>query len=263
MKALTLADLLSIQNSVSLLQTAVERFIVRPNGSGFSQGISGFVFDIMGPEEIALEADITDHYVEANYAIQDHIAIRPEKYIMRGYVGDLSNTLERADTAQLGALQTLALVPGFSPDFVQGALEVYESILVAYQNARNVVQQAQSLYQLFNQKGTASTKQQAAYNYFYGLWATRQLCTVETPYQVFENMAIESVRPVQNEETKSFSDFSVTFKKIRTASTIVSLDVIRSIGRAANLYAPLIEKGKSVGQPADQIQLALAFPPAS
>ena len=46
-------------------------------------------FDYIEDETLSCEASITDNYVESNYAIQDHIAIKPKVYRLRGCVGEI------------------------------------------------------------------------------------------------------------------------------------------------------------------------------
>lgn len=46
-------------------------------------------FDYLEDETLTTEASITDNYVESNYSIQDHIAIKPKIYRLRGCVGEI------------------------------------------------------------------------------------------------------------------------------------------------------------------------------
>lgn len=46
-------------------------------------------FDYIEDETSAIEASITDNYVESNYSIQDHIAIKPKVYRLRGCIGEI------------------------------------------------------------------------------------------------------------------------------------------------------------------------------
>lgn len=46
-------------------------------------------FDYIDDESCTVEAAITDNFVETNYALQDHIAIKPKIYRLRGCVGEL------------------------------------------------------------------------------------------------------------------------------------------------------------------------------
>ena len=46
-------------------------------------------FDYLEDETLSTEVSITDNYVESNYAIQDHIAVKPKIYRLRGCVGEI------------------------------------------------------------------------------------------------------------------------------------------------------------------------------
>lgn len=47
------------------------------------------LFDYIQDETSSVEADITDNWVESNYSLQDHIAIKPRMYRLRGCVGEV------------------------------------------------------------------------------------------------------------------------------------------------------------------------------
>lgn len=46
-------------------------------------------FDYLSEESNTVEASITDNWVENNYSRQDHIAVKPRVYRLRGYVGEV------------------------------------------------------------------------------------------------------------------------------------------------------------------------------
>ena len=70
---LTLSSFASIEGSIS-------------STSAFANPQT-FLFHYNGEESITLDADITDHFVESNVALQDHIARRPVTYSVTGYIG--------------------------------------------------------------------------------------------------------------------------------------------------------------------------------
>ena len=47
------------------------------------------LFDYIQDETSTVSADITDNWVESNYTLQDHIAIKPRIYRLRGCVGEV------------------------------------------------------------------------------------------------------------------------------------------------------------------------------
>ncbi len=246
-------------NRALLLEQAVASFVVRPTGGPGQKGISGFVFDILDDERVSLESEITDHYVEENIAIQDHIALRPERFTLRGFIGELTDIPPFSLTAIADVIPRLTILDEYLPEFTKQATQVYDALALVQALAGNALQQAQTLYGIFTQKSTTSTRQQNVYNYFYSLWWTRQLVSVETPYTIFENMAIERVEPCQRGETRIVSDFSITFKKIRTVQTLATRPSTVASGRAADMVASIANKGKSVGQSSSLANLTKSF----
>lgn len=211
---------IAIQNSASLIANVANQYIVSANGA--PPGISGFVFDIIDVEEISLQSDITDHYIETNSAIQDHIAQKPVKFTLKGYVGELKQIFDLQITdvfAQVaGLLPVAALLPNFN---VQDA-QVYSAIAEAAAQAQSAIAAISSVSSLITQLNGVATYQQQAYSQLYGLWLNRTLCTVQTPFGLLTNMAIEDLRPSQPGDTKFVSSFSITFKQIQQVGTAVN-----------------------------------------
>lgn len=218
-----------LQQASNLVTSAANQFIVRPLGAPNLTGISGYIFDILDDEEISLDSEITDNYVESNYAIQDHIALKPVKFTLRGYVSELLDSTPNALAAIYTRLKGLQTLGGLAPDFNVQDSQFYTKVNDTVQKVTNVFNQAKSVFQLFNVASTSTNKQQKVYQYFYGLWSTRQLCSVETPFGLFENMAIESVRALQSGDTRFISDFSVTFKQIQVVQSITVSNAVGSL----------------------------------
>ncbi len=208
-----------IQNAGNLISSAVDQAIVRPLGMPNLNGVSGMVMDILEDEEILIDSDITDHYVEQNYAIQDHIALKPIRFSLKGYVGEQVDVLPNALASIFTQVTGLVTLGGLAPQFNLQDSQFYAKVNDVAQKGINVIKQARNIFQLFNQSSTTTNKQQTIYQYFFNMWKTRQLCSVETPYAIFENMAIESIRALQAGDTNMISEFVVTFKQIRTVAT--------------------------------------------
>ena len=88
----------AIPNGQAYVDGLVNKYVLRTKNS---QGIGGFVFDYLGDVNVSLQADITDHFAEDNTAIQDHVAMRPIKVVMRGFVSEL---VMKAPQGVVGAL---------------------------------------------------------------------------------------------------------------------------------------------------------------
>lgn len=209
-----------VQNVSNLIKSVVQQYIVKPTGSS----VSGFVFDIIDDETINFESDITDHYVEANYAIQDHIAQRPLRFTLKGFAGELTDFFSKNSLDLLNAIQTLGSVAGLNPPFAAQAAQVYADAAGVVSQVNQYIQQVSNLKNVFTDTNTSSTKQQLGYRYFFKLWQTRQVCVIETPFEIFESMVIERVQVTQRGDTKEVSDFEVTFKQIR----VVDIQIVQN-----------------------------------
>jgi prophage DNA circulation protein len=208
-------DISSISDFIS---NTVDQYIVRPTGNLI--GVDGFIFDIIDNEEVIADSEITDHYVEDNFAIADHIALKPVIFTLRGFVGEITRQNENASQINQ-LLNNIANISAFLPVFADQASQVYKQLTNLNNSAVNVLNLATSIYGLYSDYSTTTNKQQGAYNYFKALRDSRILCQVETPFGVFNNMAILRLQAVQKGDTKLISDFLVTFKEIRTVSSLI------------------------------------------
>lgn len=210
-----------LQNAENFVSEITKQAIVRPFGSPNLTGMSGLLLDILEEEEIALDSDITDHYVQENYAVQDHISLKPLRFSLRGQVGELIDDIPNALASIFTQVTGLATLGGLAPQFNIQDTEFYAQINNVVQLGTNILKQVRNSYQLFNQSATTSTRQQTVYQYLVDMRNSRQFFTVETPFAVFDNMAIESLRVLQNGETNSISEFTVTFKQIKVVYTSI------------------------------------------
>lgn len=211
-----------VSSSLNLVSNVANQYIVRPTGTVPTSGINGFVFDFLGEEEITLESDITDHYVEDNYAIQDHIAQKPVRYVAKGYVGELINIFPNSLLSILTTVQTLDAIDVFKPTFSAQANQVYNQISAVGNQVANVIGQATSIYDLLSGVSTTANRQQNAYVTFVNFWQNRTSCTIETPWGVLYSMYVERITPAQQENTQIISEFTVTFKQIRLTTTLTT-----------------------------------------
>ena len=210
------------------LNQALNLVLVSPSNPIQNMGISGFLFDVIGDEEVSLDSEITDHFVEDNTAVQDHIALRSPKVTVRGYVGDLSVAVQGLAQLAQSIVERLTLLETLIPALTTQATQSFNNIQSISQ-VTYLVAQASNLYNIFSNANASNLKQQTAFNYFMALWASRTLCSVQTPFQIFNNMAIENVRALQPGESLYMGDFSVTFKSIRTVRSQISLGSIPTL----------------------------------
>lgn len=242
--ALPIADsITTFSNNLAFISSATKQAVVKPQNF---EGIAGFLFDIPKREEINLSADITEHYIENNTVINDHIALKPETLTLEGFVGELKFKSNRSLPILGGVVDKLNLIDGFFPDITTQANQLYTQT----ENALNVANQAkkntENIYGLFNDLDSSSkeTKQAKAFYFFYALWQSREVFTVDTPWHVFTNMFIIDLKAMQ-EENNYLTNFSVTLKKIRFAENI---QVKQRQGRNGQQNSKISNNGKTKGK---------------
>lgn len=213
------------------------------------------LFHYEGENTSTIESDITDHYIEDNSSIQDQIALKPVIITTQGFIGELNDVPPNKffQAAQLVA-QKLTVLGAYTPALSTTALIAYNEALFAYQTVQNAANAAQSAWSSVSGSGSSGTsviggngvtnepnqsKQQQYYQLLYGYWLNRTLFTVQTPWAIFTDMAIKSIRAIQAADTVMISDFEVTFKQIRFAKVLA----------AATLYSnPTNAQTRSVNQ---------------
>lgn len=242
----------SIQDFIS---SVADSYVVRPTGDYPNKiGTGGFLFDILDQEEAVVEAEATDHYVEKNYAVQDHIAIRPIIFTLKGFVGELNDISIIGQTSILTKIQSLGDLGGLAPDLGQQAAQVYSKISSVTAKVNSVINQANNIFDIFRAKNTSATRAQEAFIFFSNLCTNRILCSVETPFgnKPFENMMVMRVSAINRGETKIISDFTVMFKQIRTVETITEINPKIFEGRASEMFSNSVPMGNIVGESADR-----------
>lgn len=259
-----------------------------PNASGTpstSPQPPSLLFIYEGEQSVQVQSDITDHYIEDNTAIQDQIALKPERITTHGFIGELNDIAPPALRALQTAAEKLTVIDAYVPALSETALIAYSEAFFLYQIGANVSNAAVSAWASINSTGQENvigstglesgvfnpatgtvsnnqTKQQVAFQQFYGYWRARTLFTVQTPWAVFQNMAIESLRAVQDETTRVITDFEITFKMIRTAQTAESNGIAAILqGRAAQQSAGITDLGTSTPSPSINLVTGLTSIP--
>jgi hypothetical protein len=258
--------------NLDLLADSFNKYIVSPLNAF---GLGGFVFDLEGETTATLSTEITDHFLEDNVAVQDHIAIRPKKIILKSYVGELiyrlddtTDTIVQKVTRKLTSLSLL--LPTLSPgaeqlvDFIkQGKLNDLSLESVSLES----INKTTDYWAVAKNFATGGSRQQQAYMYFKALMEKKLLVSVQTPFEFFPNMAIESITAIQSEDTRFMSDFTITLKQIRTvkiANAQFDLALSKSPdvpqtgapspkayqGRSLVQFGPLNQVGNMPGTPA-------------
>ena len=223
-------------------------------------GIGGFVFNIVTDDTIELSSQITDHYTENNLSMQDHIALDAPKVTVRGIVGEIESMMPTATQRSVALSMAnvpdaMAADPSLGKNGTGGNNAMYTSIIKNVSDLYNKIEvqknaainsaKVGSIYSVFRQKvsrPTNQSKQEYVFRFFFTAWRSKMLFTVETPWGIFDKMAIERVNVNQGENSRFVSDFTISFKQIRTAKDV---KVVKAIGRAAESSADTQNNGTS------------------
>lgn len=222
-----------------------------------TQQSPALLFHYEGDQSVHLQSDITDHYIEDNTALQDQIALHPEEITTHGFIGELNDVAPPLLAPIQAIANKLTSVGAYVPELSETALLAYNNAFQLYQIAQSAINSAVSAWQTITGTGGESvigsngleirpnqTKQQLMFQQFYGYWRNRTLFTVQTPWAIFQHMAIKDLIAVQDASTRMITDFNVTFKMIRMATTEVSIfDPSVMQGRASLQGSGLVNNG--------------------
>lgn len=233
----------SLTNLVDLASTTGEMFLVAPE----SMDEEVYIFDTRGDEEVTLESEITDNWVEDNSSMQDHIGLKPITITLSGYVGELKNTPRtEIQAAQKATSSILESVSPLAPQLTTQSQYIFnrtQEIYDIYQKANETEERIENTLKKIPVPDNA-TKQQQAFGRFYEMWTTRQLSNVYTPFGAFTSMAIETISAKQGEDSPYITEFAVTFKKVRIADTIyTNKQKKKKAGRADKTLSKEVDKG--------------------
>lgn len=205
------------------------------------------LFHYEGEQTVTLESDITDHYIEDNTAIQDQVALRPELISTHGFIGELNDVVPKALRPLKIAADKLTTLVAYTPQLTETALIAYSQAFFAYQVASQAINAGVSAWSsIVGGSSGVQTKQGAMFQQFYGYWQKRTLFTVQTPWGLFQDCAILSLRAIQDSETRVITDFEVRFKKLRFAKTTSFAAQTTSLqGRASPQASGLVDCGAS------------------
>lgn len=233
------------------------------NGQVLQQAPS-LAFNYEGENTVSLESDITDHFVEDNTAIQDQISLKPEVITVHGFVGEVNDITPKALAPLKTVADKLTSLTAYTPALTATALIAYNEAFFAYQVGTEAVNAGISAWSSLTDfsQGTSTINglgltgqlnqntQQNAFQQFYGYWRSRRLFTVQTPWAIFQDCAIQRLRAIQDAETRVITDFEVSFKLIRFATaTLVAGQNSNLQSRAANQASGLVDLGATTPVP--------------
>jgi len=235
-----------------ILATPQENLGYQPQNPPTKDGVVAqtpptLLFNYEGEQVVALESDITDHYIEDNTAIQDQVSLKPEIITTHGYIGELNDVVPKALRPLKLLADKLTVLTAYTPQLTETALIAYTQAFFAYQVASQAINAGVSAWSsIIGNNAAVQTKQGAMFQQFYGYWRSRTLFTVQTPWGIFQDCAIQRLRAVQDAETRVITDFEVTFKKLRFAKTTsISAQTTTLQGRASPQASGLVDCGAS------------------
>lgn len=238
-----------VDNSVTSLQALIfanddpkyddidtSNFDITGITSGYDN--KAFVFDLKKEYKMTLSSDITDHYVEDNVAIQDHIGLKP---IILDVVGSISEInlidtkMDAKKESEKGLFNSLdsylnrmGSLSSFAPNIVNQALDIYNSAKFAYATVNKLINTGKTsgsgidYTEGYDENVIKQTKQFEWINWFKTQWENRASFSIVTPYGVLTDMYIMELSSSQPENTRYITNLNIRFKQIRKAVIIDS-----------------------------------------
>lgn len=199
---------------------------------------AGVYFDIIHEHSLSLQNQITDNYIENNTAIQDHIAHSPLVISLRGLSGEVvykppqfalnwayknvnsfiqDRAADRRVSNNMLLTDKLTVIPALLPP-VDNATQMAKN---AVQYVEASVNRYIKIVEGFTSTDYRQTRLEQIYNDLAALRDNNALLIVETPYQAFDNMAIQSITLRQGEQNY-ITDIELTLKQINYATTLTT-----------------------------------------
>lgn len=228
-------------------------------------GVAGFKFHIPQTEQVKMENEITDHYIDTNSAIQDHIAQKPVTITLTGLIGEYFYSVNQAQDMLAKVVPTMSLVKQFLPKLAPATMQnkikkiqaettnsnTSQNFLVGSISQNKKQFNAVDLFKTFQDLYKLKSAQTRAFLYFEALWKSRALFTVETTYKRYDNMAILSLIP-KRDENADITDFTVTFKQITFAES-KSESIESYLNRYEQQMSKVVNKGVDKGMEVNTI----------
>lgn len=176
---------------------------------------ANYYFDIITEHSITLSSQITDNWMENNTVINDHIANSPTVINLRGISGELvymtsdvqSSTSELMTATKLGVLtQLYPPADNYLQNRMNKAVKLESSV-------NRYLKMFSSLIDPNTQ-----IRLREVYKSLNKLRENKTLLTVETPYQNFENMCIQSLTLRQG-NLSYITDIELSLKQVYFANS--------------------------------------------
>lgn len=202
----------------------------------FSESTNGQIllfnnFGICTQNNLSLKSDITNHYTEENYWINDHWTINPPQYTLSGLIGELIYTVPEGWAQKIESLYGptgLGLLSVLSPtlgSYTSGVLNITRKVQSVVNKYINVAKQSANKIKDFALKKAGitvvkKTNQRRVLDELENLMNNRVLVNVVTPYGTYNRLAIIAINIRQSENTRFISDIEITFQKWRSVDEL-------------------------------------------
>ena len=230
---LTLFKNLSIENTTN--DNGITSIVTQIDDKGI-----GILFTYIEDESSTIEAAITDNYVETNHSVQDHIAIKPKMYRLRGCVGEVvykgSNEWIRwigekinsnpILSKTLNAMKPIKAISGVVSNATESAIAIVNQLESSYNRYRKMIENS-----FFNRQSIISGKMQESV-----VADLNRILELRIPVNLKGLMFEKTLTDGDNYERKYYlqsvsahqgnnafiTDIEVTIKEFRVATTQVT-----------------------------------------
>lgn len=191
------------------------------NGSKFPQMLLFSQFGQANTSSLSLTSQITTHYTEDNYYINDHWALEPIKFTLTGLIGEViyrpsKNWSNKAEKAFIDYLKPLSVISPTFDSYTQSAINITNAIEESYRRYENIAKKA--LRTIGISESVKSTNQEFVISQLKTLRENRQLVTIHTPYGKYTDMAIGVINANQ-ENSKYQSSLEIQLQKWRSGES--------------------------------------------
>lgn len=225
-------------------------------------GIAGFKFHVPQTEMVNFENEVTDHYIDTNSAIQDHIVQKPITITVSGLVGDYFYSNNEIEDMVALITPTLALVKEFLPNITDRTVKRLtdaqsghinlpniqipdENVYLQLQSKKNFEFNIVDLFKLFQNLYKIKSAQTRAFIFFECLWKSRARFSVETTWKRYDNMIVQRVQ-AKRDNNADITEFSITFKQISLVG-VYTETIEQSANRMIQARSPIANKGLENG----------------
>lgn len=216
-------------------------------------------FGISESNSLAINSEITNHYTEENNAINDHWAVQPIQYTLRGLIGEVvysppSTFTNIVDTAVGDFLSPIGfLAPSFDT-YTTSIINIGQQVEASINRYVDIAKLALNK---ISGSDTQETNQQYVINTLKSLVLNRQLVSIYTPYGEYYNMAIKTIN-IRQDKTKYQSNIEVTLQEWRTAESITREATAEEKSLLSQVQSSLTKKKGQAGTSNVKLQSTLS-----